>query len=114
MIRPRLQAARLAAQAAPVFHAFSALHHFTCASRPLSGIDVGGKLPLSAWEVEMPNSFKTGDVVRLKSGGPEMTVSDGAASGTYLCHWFNREGDVWTPQHAGFKPDQLVVVDQPR
>ena len=54
----------------------------------------------------MPNGFKTGDVVRLKSGGPDMTVSDGAASGTYLCHWFNREGDVWTPQHAGFKPDQ--------
>ncbi|MDG4855932.1 MAG: DUF2158 domain-containing protein [Mesorhizobium sp.] len=60
----------------------------------------------------MPNTFKTGDIVRLKSGGPEMTVSDGAASGTYLCHWFNRDGDVWTPQHAGFKPDQLMVVDE--
>ncbi|RAZ84099.1 DUF2158 domain-containing protein [Mesorhizobium hawassense] len=62
----------------------------------------------------MPNSFKTGDVVRLKSGGPQMTVSDGAASGMYLCHWFNRDGDVWIPQHAGFKPDQLVVIDQPK
>ncbi|WP_244839688.1 YodC family protein [Mesorhizobium sp. 131-2-5] len=39
----------------------------------------------------MPNTFKTGDVVKLKSGGPKMTVSDGAASGMYLCHWFNRE-----------------------
>ncbi|TIT45297.1 MAG: DUF2158 domain-containing protein, partial [Mesorhizobium sp.] len=44
----------------------------------------------------MPNTFKTGDVVKLKSGGPKMTVSDGAASGMYLCHWFNKEGDVWT------------------
>jgi len=60
---------------------------------------------------KMPNTFKTGDVVKLKSGGPKMTVSDGAASGMYLCHWFNREGDVWIPQHAGFKPDQLVAAD---
>ena len=59
----------------------------------------------------MPNTFKTGDVVKLKSGGPKMTVSDGAASGMYLCHWFNCEGDVWIPQHAGFKPDQLVAAD---
>ncbi|MEI9409150.1 DUF2158 domain-containing protein [Mesorhizobium sp. Cs1299R1N1] len=60
----------------------------------------------------MPNTFKTGDVVKLRSGGPRMTVSDGAASGMYLCHWFNREGDVWTPQHAGFKQEQLVAADQ--
>ncbi|MEI9406730.1 DUF2158 domain-containing protein [Mesorhizobium sp. Cs1330R2N1] len=57
----------------------------------------------------MPNSLNTGDVVRLKSGGPKMTMSDGAASDAYLCHWFNREDDLWTPQHAGFKPEQLVV-----
>jgi uncharacterized protein YodC (DUF2158 family) len=67
---------------------------------------------LSMGGQKMSNSFKTGDVVRLKSGGPKMTISDGAASGTYMCHWFNREGDMWTPQHAGFKPDQLVVADQ--
>ena len=60
----------------------------------------------------MPNNFKTGDVVKQKSGGPRMTVSDGSASGMYLCHWFNREGEVWTPQHAGFKPEQLVAADQ--
>jgi uncharacterized protein YodC (DUF2158 family) len=73
--------------------------------------DYGMKWMASAWEVEMPNTFKTGDVVKLKSGGPKMTVSDGAASGMYLCHWFNKDGDVWTPQHAGFKPDQLVAAD---
>jgi len=61
----------------------------------------------------MANGFRTGDVVRLKSGGPKMTVNDAAASGLYLCNWFNRDGDVWTPQHAGFKPDQLVAADDP-
>jgi len=40
-----------------------------------------------------------------------MTVSDTAASGLYLCHWFNRDGDVWTPQHAGFKPAQLTAAN---
>jgi uncharacterized protein YodC (DUF2158 family) len=60
----------------------------------------------------MAGSFKTGDVVRLKSGGPAMTVSDSAASGLYLCNWFNREGDIWTPQHAAFKPDQLIAAEQ--
>ncbi|CCV04706.1 conserved hypothetical protein [Mesorhizobium metallidurans STM 2683] len=53
----------------------------------------------------MADSFKTGDVVKLKSGGPNMTINDHAASGMYLCNWFNREGDIWTPQHAAFKPD---------
>jgi uncharacterized protein YodC (DUF2158 family) len=61
----------------------------------------------------MADSFKTGDVVQLKSGGPRMTVNDVPASGSVLCNWFNREGDVWTPQHAGFKPDQLMEADQP-
>ena len=61
----------------------------------------------------MADSFKTGDVVQLKSGGPRMTVNDVPASGSVLCNWFNREGDVWTPQHAGFKSDQLVEADQP-
>ncbi|CCV10876.1 DUF2158 domain-containing protein [Mesorhizobium sp. STM 4661] len=60
----------------------------------------------------MADSFKTGDVVKLKSGGPNMTINDHAASGMYLCNWFNREGDIWTPQHAAFKPDQLIAVDR--
>ncbi|MDR7032868.1 DUF2158 domain-containing protein [Mesorhizobium sp. BE184] len=60
----------------------------------------------------MSETFKSGDVVRLKSGGPNMTVNDTAASGMYLCNWFNRDGDVWTPQHAAFKPFQLVLIEQ--
>lgn len=37
----------------------------------------------------MPNEFKVGDIVKLKSGGPDMAVryvpSDG---GQYDCQWF--------------------------
>ena len=59
----------------------------------------------------MASTFKIGDVVKLRSGGPRMTVAEtGAASGSVLCHWFNRNDDVWSPQHAGFKADQLVQV----
>ena len=32
--------------------------------------------------------FKVGDVVQLKSGGPEMTVTGPANSGNVLCAWF--------------------------
>jgi uncharacterized protein YodC (DUF2158 family) len=39
-----------------------------------------------------------------------MTVSDFATSGSVLCNWFNREGETWTPQHAGFKPEQLEMA----
>jgi uncharacterized protein YodC (DUF2158 family) len=61
----------------------------------------------------MSDKFEIGDVVQLKSGGPKMTVNDAsAASGSILCNWFNREDDVWTPQHAGFKPQQLTVVER--
>ena len=42
----------------------------------------------------MSNTYNIGDIVRLKSGGPEMTVrkvnSDigGGFSGSYQCQWF--------------------------
>lgn len=37
----------------------------------------------------MSESFKEGDVVRLKSGGPKMTVVDvDAARGVCACAWF--------------------------
>jgi len=32
--------------------------------------------------------FKVGDVVKLKSGGPEMTVNYRHDDGDYYCQWF--------------------------
>lgn len=45
----------------------------------------------------MPNAFKAGDVVQLKSGGPRMTVVEyrSAGSGTeVLCQWFSEKQEV--------------------
>lgn len=59
----------------------------------------------------MADNVRAGDIVQLRSGGPKMTVAEaGASSGSILCHWFNQDGGVWTPQHAGFKREQLMLV----
>lgn len=34
------------------------------------------------------HKFKAGDVVKLKSGGPHMTVDSYTASGKVVCVWF--------------------------
>jgi uncharacterized protein YodC (DUF2158 family) len=36
----------------------------------------------------MAQSFKEGDVVQLKSGGPKMTIDGVAPQGKYYCVWF--------------------------
>ena len=36
----------------------------------------------------MADTFKRGDVVQLKSGGPIMTVQEPADGGKVLCVWF--------------------------
>ena len=53
--------------------------------------------------------FKPGDVVRLKSGGPNMTVTGRhSETGRILCQWF-----VGTKLERGtFTPDALVFVDE--
>lgn len=55
--------------------------------------------------------FTTGDLVRLKSGGPVMTV-DGYApgsSGKLSCVWF--EGSEH--KRAAFRPEALVPAEAP-
>jgi uncharacterized protein YodC (DUF2158 family) len=46
--------------------------------------------------------IKSGDRVKLKSGGPTMTVSS-ALNDKIECSWFN-EGTI---QHGSFSPDTL-------
>ena len=51
--------------------------------------------------------FKKGDIVRLKSGGPDMTV-DGfyTPTGQYTCQWFSGS----KLQHGRFDPKTLTHV----
>lgn len=39
-------------------------------------------------------TFAAGDVVRLKSGGPKMTVLDMDGDDAVACKWFDRNGKV--------------------
>lgn len=52
------------------------------------------------------DGFKVGDVVRLKSGGPKMTVSH-IKDGNVWCTWFVGETD---PKNAYFKPEMLALA----
>ncbi len=52
--------------------------------------------------------FKIGDIVKLKSGGPDMTVRSDSHIGTvdYLCQWF-----AGKKLEAGrFAPESLELV----
>ena len=59
--------------------------------------------------------FKIGDVVRLKSGGPEMTVSQypfktvdgGEHEGQVECTWFDSENRL---KHKVFKVEELQKI----
>jgi uncharacterized protein YodC (DUF2158 family) len=59
----------------------------------------------------MANTFKIGDVVRLKSGGPHMTVagvgSDHLGNPLVICQWFRDDADV---KEATFHADALESV----
>ena len=54
--------------------------------------------------------LKPGDIVRLKSGGPPMTVAGRAPSGNYLCCWF-AGNEVKTDT---FDPDCLCKLKRRR
>ena len=54
-----------------------------------------------------PNQkFKIGDTVKLKSGGPKMTVARGGIEKKLECVWF-LEGK---PEYGYFPPDSLQLV----
>ena len=60
-------------------------------------------------EAGLPNQFKRGDVVRITSGGPYMTVetSEGRSDGTVYCIWFNDTGSGHELKGHSFQPETL-------
>lgn len=53
------------------------------------------------------SNFNTGDIVQLRSGGPEMTVGARTDKGNYECHWFPKDGK---PEWHTFKPAMLTLI----
>jgi uncharacterized protein YodC (DUF2158 family) len=52
--------------------------------------------------------FKVGDIVQLKSGGPEMTITNPNAYGYKIeCYWFAGKKQ----ESANFPPDSLKRVE---
>lgn len=55
--------------------------------------------------------FKPGDTVKLKSGGPVMTVSTAKdTNGFYYCQWFKGA----TQQHGNFREETLETYRPPQ
>jgi uncharacterized protein YodC (DUF2158 family) len=53
-------------------------------------------------------TFKVGDVVMLKSGGPHMTIEAIQPDGSYTCIWFDKSQQ----KSANFNP--AIVTKPPR
>ncbi|MGB8510376.1 MAG: DUF2158 domain-containing protein [Pyrinomonadaceae bacterium] len=45
--------------------------------------------------------FKVGDVVRLKSGSPKMTVISAEERDHYFCQWFDSKGAIGQGEFPG-------------
>lgn len=52
-------------------------------------------------------NLKIGDVVKLKSGGPKMTVSGEDEYNNICCDWFSDK----SIQHGYFVEAQLILID---
>jgi uncharacterized protein YodC (DUF2158 family) len=63
----------------------------------------------------MAPTFKPGDIVQLKSGGPAMTISElttdylGEWSGKYRCEWFKGASN----EHSFFEEETLKLYVAP-
>ena len=49
----------------------------------------------------MADTYKIGDLVQLKSGGPKMVISGGPFSGHYDCEWFAGSNNKSANYHGG-------------
>ncbi len=56
-------------------------------------------------------TFKVGDTVQLKSGGPVMTVGYVKSDGGLECHWFNSNAGAFEAKWNAFKPEMLAAVN---
>ncbi|MGV1793813.1 YodC family protein [Rhizobium sp. A37_96] len=56
-------------------------------------------------------SFKVGDRVALKSGGPEMTVHTIQGGGHLYCIWFNKTEGGWEVKGYAFNQEALRSAD---
>ncbi len=54
------------------------------------------------------SKYKIGDIVRLKSGGPSMTVNSILGDGHIYCHWF--AGDKLNS--GSFDPESVGLEDE--
>jgi uncharacterized protein YodC (DUF2158 family) len=54
----------------------------------------------------MSDAFALGDTVRLKSGGPVMTINEKGPAGVLVCIWFCG-ADV---KHHAFRPEALAAA----
>lgn len=54
--------------------------------------------------------FKIGDVVRLKSGGPDMTIQD-VTEYEIKCRWFDAKKKFFD---SSFQPEELVDASAPQ
>ena len=52
--------------------------------------------------------FNVGDVVRLKSGGPTMTVQGETTTNKIICKWFVNNSDI---KKSSFAPDSLELAE---
>ena len=61
--------------------------------------------------MSVPSKFAIGDIVKLKSGGPEMTVQSlpDAPSRNYRCQWFAGK----KLESGSFPQDSLELVNKP-
>lgn len=55
------------------------------------------------------SDFQKGQTVRLKSGGPLMTVEKISSDGLIRCIWFDLDQNY---HHEEFEPETLKEVDQ--
>lgn len=56
-------------------------------------------------------TFKRGDVVKLASGGPVMTIVDDRERGSLKCAWFNDDTNEG-PFEAAFVSDALIKAER--